>query len=64
MLCRLCQTLHGSGHELVLKFKADGVNVHIIPAYVGWFFNYAPFECWGSEEKMNAWLDKRKEELE
>lgn len=26
--------------------------------YIDWLLNYAPYECWGSEEKVNAWLEK------
>lgn len=34
---------------------ADGTNKRAIPEIVTWLFNYAPRECWGSEDKVNAW---------
>lgn len=37
---------------------ADNENLKNILAYVGYFYNEAPSECWGSEEKMQAWLKK------
>ena len=36
-------------------FRADDVNLNLIIAYVGWFYNHAPSLCWGSPEKMVAW---------
>ncbi len=41
--------------------RADDDNVQIIPAYVGYFYNEAPSACWGSIEKMNAWINKHME---
>lgn len=38
---------------------ADDVNVANLPAYVGYFYNRAPSTCWGSREKMDAWIAKR-----
>ena len=37
--------------------RADLENLQIIPAYVNYFYNYAPMTCWGNPEKMRAWLD-------
>ena len=37
--------------------KADHRNIKNIPAYVYFFYNYAPPECFGSYEKVNAWLE-------
>ena len=37
---------------------ADHVNMRNIPAYVEYFYNHAPFECWGSNEKYDAWVAK------
>lgn len=34
---------------------ADGSNIHIIPAYVGWLYNEAPGSCWGDWERFEAW---------
>ena len=35
---------------------ADDVNIHNLPAYVGYFYNEAPHNCWGSSKKMKEWL--------
>jgi len=35
---------------------ADDVNMPNIPAFVNYFYNHAPSLCWGSPEKMEAWL--------
>lgn len=37
--------------------RADEDNFHNIQAYVGYFYNVAPAECWGSAERMNKWID-------
>jgi len=43
--------------------RADDENMAVLPAYVNYFYNHAPSPCWGSKEKMDAWLKegKRKE---
>lgn len=38
--------------------RADGRNIGIIPAYAAWFYNHAPIPCWGSAEKMDAWIER------
>ena len=35
---------------------ADDENLSNIPAYIGWFYNQGPTGCWGSKEKMKAWI--------
>jgi len=35
---------------------ADGENIHIIPAYIAYFYNEAPSDCWGSVEKYTKWV--------
>jgi len=40
--------------------NADCQNIHKIPAYVSYFVNHTPSACWGSREKMEAWLEKDK----
>jgi len=35
---------------------ADEENMKNIPAFVDYFYNNAPHNCWGSEKKMEAWL--------
>jgi len=41
--------------------QADDINFHNVPAYVNYFYNYAPSACWGSKEKMFAWEKLHKE---
>jgi len=36
--------------------NADAVNMGLIPVYTAWFYNEAPSTCWGSPEKMKAWM--------
>lgn len=43
--------------------RADEENMRNLPAYVGYFYNEAPSECWGSPEKMETWLALRKERI-
>lgn len=40
--------------------RADDENIANIPAYVGYFYNNAPSQCWGSVEKFNAWMDSKR----
>lgn len=37
---------------------ADDENIKNIPAFVSFFYNMAPAECWGSREKMMKWHEK------
>lgn len=36
---------------------ANAENIQNLPAYIGWLHNRAPMGCWGSKEKVAAWLD-------
>ena len=36
---------------------ADDENMKNLPAYASYFHNEVPFNCWGSEEIMEAWLN-------
>ena len=40
---------------------ADDENMCNLPAYVGYFYNEAPPNCWGSPEKVAAWAKKFQE---
>ena len=43
--------------------RADDENIELLPAYVAYFWNELPSTCWGSVEKMKAWMAyKRKEQ--
>jgi hypothetical protein len=47
----ICNDLSGAcGH-------ADDENRRNIPAFVAYFYNEAPADCWGSREKMAAWIE-------
>ena len=35
---------------------ADDVNINLIPEYVRYLYNNVPSACWGSPEKVDAWL--------
>lgn len=36
--------------------RADEHNLANLPAYVYYLYNEAPAQCWGSPEKVKAWL--------
>lgn len=36
--------------------KADGENIRNLPAYVAYFYNETPGECWGSRTAFKAWI--------
>lgn len=37
--------------------RADYENLRNLPAFVGYFYNEAPADCWGSRAKMQAWVE-------
>ncbi len=39
--------------------RADSINKGRIHDYVTWLYNSAPPSCFGSEEKVTAWIAKR-----
>ena len=41
--------------------RADDICLERMFNIVDFFYNQAPMNCWGSEEKMKAWLLKKKE---
>lgn len=36
--------------------RADDESLSVIADIVGWFYNKAPSDCWGSPQKMEDWL--------
>lgn len=38
--------------------RADFWNLRRLPEIVAWFHDHAPTQCWGSREKVSAWLAK------
>ena len=38
--------------------RADHINQHRIFDIVKWFYNYAPIDCWGNEDKYHGWLER------
>jgi len=41
--------------------RADENNLAKLHEWVQWFYNEAPSPCWGSQEKMQAWMTQRRE---
>lgn len=41
---------------------ADHININLIPEHVMWLFSNAPANCWGSVEKVNNWIMKKRVE--
>lgn len=48
----LCNDLHGA------VSRADAVNTGRLADFVFYLHNYVPHECWGSPEKVRAWLEQ------
>lgn len=40
--------------------RADENNQRVLPELVAYLYNEAPSSCWGSREKVVAWLKARK----
>ena len=40
-------------------YRADDDMIKIIPQIVFWFYNEAPYECWGSEDNMWKWIQTK-----
>jgi len=36
--------------------RADDINIRNLPAYIAYLYNDAPSACWGSPEKVDAWV--------
>lgn len=41
-------------------YRADPESRLVLHDIIKWFWNEAPVSCWGSPEKMSAWLALRK----
>ena len=39
--------------------NADSENIGLIKVYVRWFYNIAPYGCFGSLDKMKNWIASR-----
>ncbi len=39
--------------------RADNDNIRVIPEIVKYVYNEIPGSCWGSPEKVKAWLEAR-----
>lgn len=39
--------------------KADDININALPVYCAFFYNETPTSCWGSKERVNAWLSSK-----
>jgi hypothetical protein len=40
--------------------RADDENLENLPAYANFLYNYAPQTCWGSKEKVDNWIERKK----
>lgn len=41
--------------------RADHINQPKLPDYIRYLYNYAPSKCWGSPEKVAAWVEMHAE---
>lgn len=39
--------------------RADDTNIQCLKAYVGFLYNEAPSQCYGSADNYQAWIDRR-----
>ena len=39
--------------------RADDENIANLPAYIGFLYNEAPSQCWGSEQAFKNWINQR-----
>ena len=47
------------GNDLALAMgRADSTNLERLRDIVSFWYNEAPGKCWGSREKMEAWMEK------
>lgn len=44
--------------------RADSENLANLQAFVAYFYNEAPADCWGSPAKMKAWLEDEEDEID
>ena len=42
--------------------RADSQNQQLLHAYVIFLYNDAPAACWGSKEKVDAWIQHKEQE--
>ena len=42
--------------------RADDENLNNLPAYIGFLYNQAPAQCWGSPRACNAWVNNNVKE--
>ena len=40
--------------------RADDDNMEILPAYVAYLWNECPSDCWGSLDKVKAWIESHR----
>ncbi len=44
--------------------KADDENIANLPAYVAYFYNEVPANCWGSRKTMQEWVQRQSRQKE
>lgn len=44
--------------------RADENSVLELPGIVSWLYNHAPAACWGSPERVDAWMRQRQEDAD
>ncbi len=51
----LCNDLRGAVQN------ADSQNILVLPAYVAFLYNEAPGNCWGTHDRVDAWLEHHRQ---
>lgn len=44
--------------------RADDRNIRVIPSIVSYLYNEAPSTCWGSNQRMEHWVEQKRAERE
>lgn len=40
--------------------RADNINRYLMFEIVSWLYNEVPMACWGSKERVKAWMEEKK----
>lgn len=42
--------------------RADHINMHALPAVIGYLYNDCPMNCWGRKGIFKEWIERKREE--
>ena len=53
----LCAVIKNNLRDAI--HTADDENLLLLEAYVKWFYNWAPYDCWGSTKMFKKWKKRQ-----